>query len=163
VRRTRIRASVPAVALVAMVSLARADAPPDQYGIFGSADQEIVDAYTHLVWLRVVAGGLSFQYAATYCQGLPPDGTHIWRVPSYKELLTLVDEHPHFEYDSDALVPHAIDPNAFPQTPVTSAYWTSSMDPVDPTQAYEVEFQKGTASYAPLSTPLNVRCVHVSQ
>lgn len=160
-KRSRIRASLPAVAVVAVVSMARADAPPGQYGLFGSTDQTITDNKTLLVWQRYAPGGMvSFQNAATYCQGLPPDAGHTWRVPSYKELLTLVDENPHVEYENGALVPHAIDPNAFPQTDVQVPYWTSSLYPGNQGSAYYVDFEDGQTGSNSLSTAYHVRCVH---
>jgi hypothetical protein len=153
------------VALVAMVSLARADAPPDQYELFNSGSSTIADHYTKLVWQRAAPSlQYSFTDAATYCQGLSLNGFVNWRVPSYKELLTLVDEHPHFEYENGSLVPHAIDPNAFPGSAVGTPYWTSSMYPEDPTQgsAYVIDFRNGQANYTSTgpSTLLFVRCVH---
>jgi hypothetical protein len=154
------------MALVAIVSLARADAPTDQYQLFGSGNLTIQDLKTGLSWQRSVPtmGGatatFSFQQAATYCQGLSLDGPSTWRVPSYKEILTLVDENPHFEYDNGGLVPHAIDPNAFPATPVLTAYWTSSIYPEDMTSAYAVDFETGLANPTPLGTGLYLRCVH---
>jgi len=160
--RPRVRATLAAVALAAaMVSLARADAPPDQYGLFSSASLTIVDNYTKLVWQRqATSGQYKFQDAATYCQTLSLDGYVDWRVPSYKELLTLVDEHPHFEYGNGGLVPHAIDPNAFPQTAVDNYYWTSSVFPEAPIYGYAVSFADGTGQQSLLSQQLYVRCVH---
>jgi hypothetical protein len=156
------------MALVAVVSLARADAPTDQYELFGSGDLTIHDVQTGLHWQRTPPtrdGGTAtytFEEAADYCQGLSLDNLSTWRVPSYKELLTLVDENPHYEYDSDALVPHAIDPNAFPATPVNTSYWTSSIYPEDPSQdsAYAVDFKTGLANWATRGTALYLRCVH---
>jgi Protein of unknown function (DUF1566) len=167
VRGFRIRAALAATALAAMVSLARADAPSGQYQLFNSSDTTIWDTKTNLVWERRPpsgpAGQYSFQNAATRCQGLSLNGFGNWRVPSYKELLTLVDEHPHDEYENGGLVPHAIDGNAFPQTAVDQPYWTSSMYPEDHNQnsAYSVDFGNGGQAYqTSLSQPLYVRCVH---
>jgi hypothetical protein len=163
VRQPRLRATLSATALAAVVSLARADAPPDQYVLFNSGSLTIADQYTNLVWQRTVPmTQYDFWHAATYCQGLSLDGFSNWRVPSYKELLTLVDENPHFEYEYGSLVPHAIDPNAFPATPVGSPYWTSSMYPADTTRgsAYAVDFGTGTGRQEDLKVPLDVRCVH---
>jgi hypothetical protein len=161
--RSRPRGTLVAVALVAMVSLARADAPPDQYALFYSASLTIADNYTKLVWQRAApTTTYSFSGAASYCQGLSLDGYADWRVPSYKELMTLVDEHPHFEYGNGGLVPHAIDPNAFPGTAVDNFYWTSSVFPQAPapTYGYAVSFADGTGQQALLTQPLYVRCAH---
>ncbi|HEX8794506.1 MAG TPA: DUF1566 domain-containing protein [Polyangiaceae bacterium] len=162
-RRAGFRAGLSTVALVAFVSLARADAPPDQYMLFSSVDPTIIDNYTGLIWQRAAPDTMiSFDAAASYCQGLSLNGyVANWRVPSYKELLTLVDENPHVEYSSGQLFQHAIDPNAFPQTAVDTPYWTSSLYPADPTRkAYVVDFQDGQASYDLFTQPHHVRCVH---
>ena len=162
-RLPRVRGALAATALFAMVSLARADAPPDQYDLFNSSSATIRDHYTTLVWERTAPSGTyDFAHAALYCQGLSLDTYVNWRVPSYKELLTLVDEHPHDEYENGALVSHAIDPNAFPGTSVTWAYWTSSMNPEDTFQlsAYAIDFKTGQAYVQQTSTTLYVRCVH---
>lgn len=162
-RRTGLRAGMATVALVAVVSLARADAPPDQYTLFSSANLTIIDNYTKLIWQRTPPPTTAtFAGAASYCQGLALDGYVSWRVPSYKELLTLVDENPHVEYENGMLVPHAIDPNAFPQTAVDTPYWTSSMYPANASRnsAYAVDFQDGQAYQQLLTAQLYVRCVH---
>jgi hypothetical protein len=160
--RTRVRGTLAAAALVAMASLARADAPADQYGLFNSASVTIADNFTKLVWQRYAPSNqFSFAAAATYCQGLSLDG-YTWRVPSYKELMTLVDERPHFEYGNGGLVARAIDPNAFPQTAVDTFYWTSSVIPqgATPLYGYAVSFADGTGQQAQLTQTLYVRCVH---
>lgn len=162
-RRAGLRAGLSTVALVAVVSLARADAPPDQYYFFSSGDPVIIDNYTGLIWERFPSSTTtSFDFASSHCQTLSlsayPSG---WRVPSYKELLTLVDEHPHVEYSGGQLVPHAIDPNAFPQTLVETPYWTSSIYPdASQSKAYIVDFRDGQASYDLFGQPHHVRCVH---
>ncbi len=166
-RRPRIRVALGAMALAAaMVSLARADAPTGQYGLFSSSDTTIWDTKTNLVWERKPQSGPSGQYAfkdaATHCQGLSLNGFSNWRVPSYKELLTLVDENPHVEYENGGLVLHAIDGNAFPQTAVDTLYWTSSEVPQSPSPlyGYAVSFGDGTSQQPLLTQTLYVRCVH---
>ena len=163
-RRTRVRATVGAMAVAAMASLARADAPTGQYGLFSSSDTTIWDTKTNLVWERRPPSGpggqYKFQDAATRCQGLSLNGFSNWRVPSYKELLTLVDENPHFEYENGGLVPHALDPGAFLGNGVDQPYWTSSMSPGGGS-AYDVDFQHGGRAFqASTSQTLYVRCVH---
>jgi hypothetical protein len=104
---------------------------------------------------------MTFDAAASYCQALSLDGyASGWRVPSYKELLTLVDERPHLEYESGGDVPKAIDLNAFPGTPTAAGpYWTSSTQPATG-GAYTVSFVDGTSGLTIKATPLYVRCVH---
>jgi hypothetical protein len=162
--RARLRAGLSAVGLVAIVSLARADAPGDQYTLFNASSQSITDNFTKLVWERQApTQPMTFDAAISYCAGLSLDGYAPWRVPSYKELLTLVDESPHLEYQAGALVTVAIDGNAFPPpTPVAPYfYWTSSISPVDTTTAYVVNFTDGVAHTTNFSQSSEyVRCVH---
>ncbi len=147
--------------------LARADAPPDQYDTFDLKDTVIHDAKTGLYWQRQVAPTqtATFSGATAYCAGLALGSYGSgWRVPSYKELLTLVDESPHVEYPKGPPVNVAIDPNAFPLTPADplTPYWTSSADPnpVNAGDAFAVEFSLGNAKSLPQSSVLFVRCVH---
>lgn len=161
--RVRLRAGLATVALVAFVSLAQADAPSDQYAFFFSGSDSITDNYTALTWQRQApATTMTFAAAVAYCSGLSLDSNTTWRVPSYKELLTLVDESPHLEYQGGALVPVAIDGHAFPPpTSVDYLYWTSSLSPVDNASAYLVDFKSGIATTGPMQgTSAYVRCVH---
>jgi len=75
-----------------------------------------------------------------------------------KELLTLVDEQPHEEYENATLVPKAIDANAFPQTP-SVLFWSGSPDAAAPTKAWAVDFKTGAASAHPRTELHPVRCV----
>jgi len=95
-------------------------APPDQYLIFDKSDQTISDQQTKLTWERYPSGPTT--YALHSCTGG-------YRLPTYKELLTLVDEDPHYEYDADSgqSTLRYIDPNAFPGTPPDN-FWTLSAD-----------------------------------
>jgi hypothetical protein len=105
---------------------------------------------------------MTFAGAAAYCSSLSLGGVS-WRVPSYKELLTLVDENPHFEYSNGDLVLHAIDANAFLGTAVDQPYWTSSTfpDPQHPSaSAYAVYFSDGRAEqWFFTQNNIHVRCV----
>jgi len=167
VRRTRVQQAfqwvAPAFAIVTLGALARADAPPGQYDNFDGADIVITDAKTGLIWQRTVTTTTGFAGALASCSGLSLGSyTSQWRLPSYKELLTLVDESPHVEYTTGTAVQIAIDGNAFPETPVASNpfYWSSSLAPGG--DVFVVEFQQGRGSLLPLgSAPsANVRCVH---
>ncbi len=163
-KRARLRATLSAVGLVAIVSLARADAPGDQYALFNVNSQSITDNLTLLVWQRQApAQTMTFTNAVAYCSGLSLDGYAPWRVPSYKELLTLVDESPHLEYQGGQLVPVTIDAHAFPPpTLVDRYYWTSSPSPADTTTAYVVDFGSGVAHTSSITQGDSdyVRCVH---
>lgn len=161
-KRRWLRGSFAAAGVLALASLARADAPPDQYGLFNATDTVIVDAQTGLTWQRYPTGQqMSFQGAATYCATLSL-GTYAtgWRVPSYKELLTLVNETPDWQYyEATGWQPVSIDANAFPQT-APSGYWTSSIYLGTSGYAYDVDFSSGFGQASSQQTPYDVRCVH---
>ena len=118
-----LRRGVGIAGAITVASVARADAPADQYELFDMNDVVIQDHFTQLVWQRYPElTTMTFDAAAGYCQGLSLGSyTSGWRVPSYKELLTLVDENPHFEYENGIAVPKAIDRSAFGVTPTAIA------------------------------------------
>jgi hypothetical protein len=155
-----LRLAAPVAAIVTVVVIARADAPADQYAAFNRADTVITDAQTRLNWQRTVTAYTTFAGAVAACNGLSL-GTFPsnWRLPSYKELLTLVDESPHTEYPTGGPQQIAIDGNAFPETPVDFPYWTSSVLPAGGA-AFTVEFKAGNGGTSPLSATLYVRCVN---
>lgn len=127
-----------------------ADADSDQYEPFNRQNARITDHYTRLVWERRV--GVSSKYAAVTC----PTGT---RLPTLKELLTLVDETPHTEYTSSGtLETKMIDRDAFPDTPVDVPYWTSS--PEKSGAYFTVDFASGmTAAGLSTADERRYRCV----
>jgi len=163
--RSRLRAALGLTGAAAVAATARADAPADQYNLFNMTVETIQDARTSLVWQRFRYSSppqLSFQAAAAYCAtfSIPTYPTG-WRVPSYKELLTLIDESPHIEWSTGAPVLTAIDGSAFPGTVADADYWTSSLyarAPLTPT-AYAVNFGDGSAKLDALGNALYVRCV----
>ena len=154
-----LRGALPALVVVTAGLVARADAPAGQYEAFNQADAIITDDKTHLAWQRTVTTLTDFAGALAACHGLALGAfSSGWRLPSYKELLTLVDESPHTEYPTGAPQQIAIDPYAFPETPVTpSTYWTSS---VAGAQVFSVEFVQGNAMLQPATAMQYVRCVH---
>ncbi|HEY3819203.1 MAG TPA: DUF1566 domain-containing protein [Polyangiaceae bacterium] len=157
------RGTLAASAVLVLATLARADAPTDQYALFNLNSDIIQDQRTGLSWQRYpTATAVSFASAANVCQALSLDTlTTGWRVPSYKELLTLVDEAPHVEYEGAALVQKWIDGDAFPGAPVTlNGYWTSSAYPLTPGYAYSVNFNTGLAEAHSIGNAQYVRCVH---
>jgi hypothetical protein len=154
--RIAVRALVVGLAIAMPVS---ADAPisgPDQqYEVFDANDRVIRDLFTDLVWERPSApypSKKTFAEASTYC------ATASMRLPSLKELLTLVDEDPHDEYDLEKKqnVSRYIDQRAFGKTPAEE-FWTSSLQ--DDDKAWTVHFGKGTTESANLTDQRRVRCV----
>ena len=141
---------------------AMADAPPLQYLGFDHDAVEITDRQTTLVWAR--SSVLKFT--------TPGDGRSFCdltvfpkmngRVPTVKELLTLVDEEPHVEYDSrygPPFVQKSIDPLAFAdsRTPTDKPYWTSTAAPGG--KFWTVDFTTGKTEARTAPESLYVRCV----
>jgi hypothetical protein len=158
------RGLLPALGAVAVATAARADAPTNQYGPFDGTNLVIVDKNTMLTWERYVTSDLfTFTEAASHCAtGTHGDNTTGWRVPSYKELLTIVDEVPHFEYENLQIVPKSYDSHAFYGTPVDAPYWSSSPTPFDSTEpkAFVVDFFNGQGQSSPMRQRIDhVRCV----
>ncbi|MGH7298285.1 MAG: DUF1566 domain-containing protein [Polyangiaceae bacterium] len=157
----RLRVTVAAGGALALSSLARADAPTDQYGIFDLGTVVIQDAQTGLAWQRYAsATAVNLDAATSRCAGLSfPGFVGGWRVPSYKELLTLVDEVPHVEYENAGLVTKSIDGNAFPGALVDELYWSSSTYLGFSQSAYVVNFETGEGENQSMNSTGYVRCV----
>lgn len=133
--------------LAALAVPADAGAPPSQYEL--TADT-VHDTKTGLTWQRAVAPGTyAWVDAKSYCAGLDADGGSGWRLPTIKELQTIVDER--------AYQP-AIDTTAFPGTP-SEFFWSSSPYANDATNAWVVHFNFGNSSYFTVSYNYRVRCV----
>lgn len=157
--RSRIRFAIHGFVLGILVAVPVAadqepGAPPGQYENFDWQARRIKDKKTGLVWERSVsASPVDFATAQVTCTG----GT---RLPTLKELLTLVDEQPHLDYDLaiNANVRKYIDPQAFgDETPVDKGYWTSSMQ--GSLKAWTVNFKTGETDQVDLGDTRYVRCV----
>lgn len=145
-----------AIALVTFTAVAAPPhAPSDQYGPFDYRSVTIKDTKTKLAWTRSTTK-LSASAAETYCGSL---GAGV-RLPTVKELLSLVDEVPHDEYEGLATVTKYIDPAAFPDTPTDQPYWTSTRDlPNGASARLLVDFGTGETRTADVGDTRNVRCV----
>jgi hypothetical protein len=133
-----------------------ADAPSDQYSPYVRANLEIVDTKTLLSWRRSVVADLTFLEALdtkTSC----PSGT-TYRIPTMKELLTLVDEQPHDEYEDGGLVSRTIDRSAFPLTPA-GEFWSSTRYATDASLAWVIDFKTGAARLRNTTEKHFVRCL----
>jgi hypothetical protein len=111
--------------------------PPNQYTVV-SVD-EVTDNYTGLTWQRDgnASGLLSWDAAVTYCTNLTLGGQK-WRLPSIRELATLVDE---------ALVAPSINRTMFPNTHYGSRsnnwYWASHRARNSTTASWGLNFDDG--------------------
>jgi hypothetical protein len=135
-----------------------ADAPIDpankQYDNFTAADKVIKDRWTKLDWERPASpypAPMTYADAVVRCAG---EGR---RIPSMKELLSLVDETPHLEYDVTTNVARLIDQRAFSGTPAEE-FWTSSLRP-DGNRYMTVDFGTGRTADALPGDSRRVRCV----
>jgi hypothetical protein len=137
-----------AVAVVSVVSStsAEASAPAGRYTLTGGT---VVDTKTKLTWQQTVpAAKYAWAAAKTYCQTLSLAGTG-WRLPTRKELQTIVD------YSQSN---PSIDPTAFPATPA-AAFWSSSPVAGSPTVAWSIYFIIGLTYSFVMTDPNEVRCV----
>ena len=144
--RARMGALVLAMLALLFAPRGRANAPGGRYTV---ADGTVTDNQTGLVWQQADDGNTyTFAAAQSHCAGL--GGT--WRVPTPKELLTLVDE---------SRESPAIDTTAFPNTPATN-FWTSAPSATNAGDAWFVDFNAyGTSyDYYPATNAFSVRCVH---
>jgi hypothetical protein len=149
-------------------TLVRADTPADtqhQYAQFDNTDTVITDNFTGLAWERAPVALQSFTQAQTTC------ATAGARVPTLKELLTLVDESSNQIFDKAGLVQKDLDPSAFPTAPTndapvlpndgTSDYW--SRTPADfalpAVNGFAVNFSTGFVASHKVTETLYVRCV----
>jgi hypothetical protein len=145
----------PAAIVLALTIPAIASAPLDQYATFNSFDTTIADKQTGLEWQRDDATAASWDDADAYCASLTLRGAR-WRLPSVKELQTLVDEQLSQRYiDGVGVRPFAIDLEAFPATP-SGAFWAW---PKSGVSAWIVDFSSGEAKTFGASNAANVRCV----
>lgn len=129
-------------------------APKSRYSIVGQAPDELVtDHATELVWQRRPSSSTySFDDAQAYCVGLALDGGG-FRVPSMKELQTVLDEQ------APNLIDSAIFPD-FPEGPNVT-FWTSTRSARLTSHAWFVRgaYTLDTAEDADLDARFSVRCV----
>ena len=145
-RRLLSALAVVVLTIVEPTPHAQADAPPCRTTI---STDTVFDKDTGLTWQRAVdAATYNQSDAMTYCSDLVLAGVG-WRLPSIKELQTIVDES---KYNP------AIDPIAFPDTPI-NYFWSSSLYAGDSGSAWYVAFNVGYVYYDSVDTTLRVRCV----
>jgi len=125
-----------------LIEHASADAPPGRYTV---ANGTVFDAKTKLTWQQAASTSTYlWAEAKAYCSGM-------WRLPTVKELLTIVD-------DSRLGINPTIDPVAFPGTP-GGAYWSSTPATGGGTGGWEVQFGGSGIAYAANDSRDYVRCV----
>lgn len=145
-KKIQHRAALAAAALLAGTFAARAAAPAGRYTV---NTDTVVDTQTHLTWQRSFAP-LTYTWSAatSYCQGLMAGGFPSgWRLPTKKELQSLVDVSTHAP---------AIDSIAFPG-PFNNNYFLSSSPNLGGTGGYWAVYIVDGGSIAVYSG--SVRCV----
>lgn len=126
---------------VRCVREAPAPLPASRYEVVAGT---IRDTLTGLLWReRASSRPLDFSAAAAECASLS------FRVPSMKELQTLVDR---------TRVRPSIDASFFPETP-SEAFWTSSLVADEPELGWSVSFELGRSDRSDVSSEFWVRCV----
>ena len=125
----------------------RADAPPGYFT--DNKNGTVTDNKTGLLWQQGIdPNSETWANAGTYCEGLVLNGGG-WRLPSMKELFTLVDVR---------RINPAIDPAFFPNTP-SDQFRTSSPYSGNSVVAWDVYFSDGSVVVDRRDTTFRVRCV----
>jgi hypothetical protein len=139
------------LASAALLSPAHASAPAGRYTV---SNGTVFDTKTKLTWQQSVTATatLNFTGASNLCFGigsaLPGTG---WRVPTIKELQTLVDY--------TVKTAPFIDPGAFPGSPIVTYWSRTEVPPSSPTGSAWILKTDGTTSSDLKTTLYNVRCV----
>ena len=93
----------------------------------------VTDTSTGLTWQKASSSGNTWEQALAYCESLNLGGHTDWRLPTIKELRSLVD---YSQYGP------AINTMYFPDT-VSSFYWSSTTYALDTSDAWIVNFIYG--------------------
>ena len=156
----KILRTLPVAIALTLTLAARGDAPVGQYLTFSPTSLNITDAHTNLVWLRTpVATNVqtpSSPSAYAIALMLCTNAGVGWRLPSVRELLSIVDEQPHSEHVAGQDVEIFIDANAFPGTP-NMRFLAASPDPSN--RIWWVDFGTGVSGESKDAATYAVRCV----
>lgn len=142
--KSRLKRVVGGLGFLAAVG-ALAAAPTGRYVIDG---RTAYDTTSKLTWSRDFKTALTFAAAVTYCGDLPLNGFDDWRLPTLKELQSLVD------YRTDY---PAIDTTVFEGT-TNDDFWSSTSYLFNAEAKWAVRFSTGD-SFPPDFDPKAARCV----
>jgi hypothetical protein len=107
-------------------------------GFIDNGNGTVTDTYTALTWQQSAPNNvMSWEVALSYCEGLNLGSYTDWRLPTIKELRSLVD------YNRYGL---AIDTTYFPNT-LMSLYWSSTTFTNSPDYAWGMSFDYGGDYY----------------
>lgn len=137
-----------AAAVLAFAGNVQAAAPAGRYTI---NTDTVFDTKTGLTWQRAVPSqSYTWADAKAYCQSLSLAGLAKWRLPTRKELQSIVDVSVYYP---------SIDPVAFPSTPMVE-FWSSSAYAIGTGgTAWYVAFSHGFTGAYSTSNSYQVRCV----
>lgn len=113
----------------------------------GNESGTVTDLVTGLTWQKELSGKMTWSQANLYCSELNFANNNDWRLPSLKELSTIVD------YGTTYPALNAIFGTSYDNT------WTSISDIQGSQNAWYIYFSTGTASICGKEYTLNVRCV----
>ena len=111
----------------------------------------VLDQRNHIYWQDTPASKQSskdWEEANSYCQQLQLHGFRGWRLPTFQELLSIVD----FGKVKPAIL------DAFDYT-AEETYWTATPFAANPSRAWTIDFRSGLSYYSYKTTNHTVRCV----
>lgn len=135
------------------VRAVRSTATPFGPRLVNNGDGTVTDSTTGLMWQAGEGGTNSWESAIAYAEGLSLAGHDDWRLPSIKELFSIVD----ITRSSPA-----IDTALFPGVSAVQGenlYWSSTVNFNRPDEPWYVDFRFGLTSFHGRATPTHVRCV----
>jgi Protein of unknown function (DUF1566) len=118
-------------------------------------EEAVLDTETHLIWERTPSSSrTSWANASLRCALSPTGGRLGWRLPSFLELMTLVEPSPPVAAAKPSL------PTGHPFRGVTAdPYWTISSEDIEPANAYTVDFLRGDVAIQRKTRPHAWWCV----
>lgn len=101
--------------------------------------EAVLDTETHLIWERTPSSAeTAWANASLRCALTSTGGRLGWRLPSFFELMTLVEPAPLATANKPSL------PAGHPFRGVRAdSYWTTSSQDAEPTNAYAIDFLRG--------------------
>lgn len=119
-----------------------------------NGDGTITDKDTGLMWQKERApGSYTWEQALSYCEDLELAAYDDWRLPTAKELQSIVDY---------STVYPAVDDTYFPETG-SSIYWVSTSNAGSPSSVWYVSFADGTIAGIGKMNPFYTRAVRAGQ
>lgn len=137
-------------------ALRSAEGPVHRFLILGEFQGEaVLDRETQLIWERIPSSTETrWENAALLCAMKPVGGRRGWRLPTFFELMTLVDPAGHGGPNRPLL------PVGNPFTGIgQQAYWSSNTQATEPTKAYVIDFIAGDVAAEHKHSAHRIWCV----